>query len=101
MSAYYFLVLMDFGGFLISLFSLYIVAESTSILLPALRKGIMHLMWGLGIMTLSFAWRLINDFNPGTLYALGDRIMLLIGIGLFFLAVIHLFRMYRIQPEKA
>lgn len=101
MSAYYFTVLLDFAGFLISLFSLYVVAESSSILIPTLRKGVTNLMWGLCIMTLSFAWRLINDFEPGVLYPLGDRIMLLFGVILFFLAVIRLFRMYQHQPEKA
>lgn len=93
------IVLIDFGGFLISLFSLFVVAESSSVLLPTLRRGVLNLMWGLGAMSLSFAWRVVGDFTPSDFFRLGDRFLMLVGIVLFFLAVLNLFRVHRTHAE--
>ncbi|MEK7649556.1 MAG: hypothetical protein AAB367_01140 [Patescibacteria group bacterium] len=92
--------LIDFFGFVASLFAIFIIAESSSVLVPKLRKGILRLMWGVGCIAFSFFWNVLNDVTPGvvsvsitdTLIFPADRALVVLGVILMLLAAYNLFR---------
>lgn len=96
-----FIVLIDTAGFLASLLSIFIVAESTAILVPALRKGILGLMWGLGMLAASFFWKVVDDISPFYYSAFYDRILIVAGIVLLMFATYRLFRIRRMAASAA
>ncbi|MDA1334547.1 MAG: hypothetical protein O2794_00830 [bacterium] len=91
--------IIDFLGFIISLFAIYIVADSSSLLVPPIRRGVLNFIWGLGFMGVAFFWRVIRFFLPAYYSFVGDSFILSLSVLLLLVAAWDLFRIKKINDH--